>query len=149
MSGRLGLPVRAVWPAALSSSADDVELEGKESAELSKMLATIRRDVPLSVSIEALAGKPDPLAFCTLCRELDLSTMPKKFGLDTAEPMAERAIETLPEPTFLTAEALDRLDTPVLFLDGGTLWIGSGTRILTGNADPDTLAALSYRTVPS
>ena len=117
-------------------------LEGKESAELSKMLATIRRDVPLSVSIEALAGKPDPLAFCTLCRELDLSTMPKKFGLDTAEPMAERAIETLPEPTSLTAEALDRLDTPVLFLDGGTLWIGSGTRILTGNADPDTLAAL-------
>ena len=117
-------------------------IEGRESAEISRMLAAIHRDVPLSVKIEDLAGKPDPAAFCALCRDLDLSTMPKKFGLEAAEPTAEREIEALPEPITVTADELGGLDTPVLYLDGATLWIWDGTRILTMDAASDTLAAL-------
>ena len=115
-------------------------VEGRESAQLSRMLATIRRDVPLSVTIDDLAAKPDHAAFCALCRELDLTTMPKKFGMEEQAATVERTVETLPEPVAIAVDEATALDTPVLHLSGGTLWLWDGARICT--TTPDALSAL-------
>ena len=116
-------------------------IEGKESAMLSRMLATIRRDIPIDIAIDALAPKSDPAAFCALCRELDLTTMPKKFGMEAA--VVARVVENLPTPTAISVEEAAAIDTPVLHLSGDTLWLWDGARILT--TAPDALDALTKK----
>lgn len=129
---------------AFSPSVGKKLLEGRESAEMSRMLATICRDVPLDVAIDDLrSAGPDAVAFCTLCRELDFSAMPKRFGLEEAPAIVEKTVEKLPEPVVLSAEEWKILpEKPVLYLNGDTLFAWDGSRICTGKADPDILSEL-------
>ncbi|HEX2967263.1 MAG TPA: DNA polymerase, partial [Syntrophorhabdaceae bacterium] len=55
-------------------------LEGKESGEMSRLLATIKTDVPVDVSIEALtAGREDPQGLRRIYRELEFTSLYKEI----------------------------------------------------------------------
>ncbi|MBQ0009554.1 MAG: DNA polymerase I, partial [Ruminococcus sp.] len=78
-------------------------IAGKESAYLSQTLATIKRDVPLSFSLDDLAYTGiDKQAVLDLCTELEFSNFIKKFGLEDMvgrKPVSDSALaeSTAPE----------------------------------------------------
>ncbi len=67
-------------------------VDGKESAYMSLMLGTIRKDAPIDTDLEAYAlGEPDKAAAAGFMAKLELFSLMKKIGLDGA------AIEQEPE----------------------------------------------------
>lgn len=76
--------------ASLSKSVKEKLTEGKESAYMSKFLATIKRDVDMGINISDIAYNgviKDELL--PLCRELEFTKFIKKFSLETEETNIE------------------------------------------------------------
>ncbi len=103
-------------------------LEGKESAYLSKELATIHRDVPLKETIADLVNPGiQREAFIELCNTLEFTGMAKKFGVLEGQ----KEIPRLELPPILDVEpkALPKKPLAVamgedgwIFCDGEKLW---------------------------
>ncbi len=103
-------------------------LEGKESAYLSKELATIRRDVPVKETIEDLVNPGiQREAFIELCNTLEFTGMAKKFGVLEGQKEVPRL--ELPPILDVEAKALPKKPLAVamgedgwIFCDGEKLW---------------------------
>ena len=100
--------------------------EGKESAYLSKDLATIRRDAPLGMTLTELAnGGVQADALVNLCRELEFTGMAKKFGVDEEKRETPKAqlpplqeTDGLPEGLY----AVVMTEEGMFLCDGENLW---------------------------
>ena len=96
--------------------------EGKESAYMSKELATICRTAPIPDKDELFAARPVKSAeFAALCRELEFVGMARHFGIDEAHEFAAASAEPQNEMTEEKADSLASLsfDKPAaLFIDG-------------------------------
>ena len=80
--------------ASLSKSVKEKLTAGKESAYMSKFLATIKRDVDMGIEISDIAYTgvvKDKLL--SLCRELEFTKFIKKFSLETEETNIEEEKE--------------------------------------------------------
>lgn len=95
--------------------------EGRESAYLSRNLALIRRDAPICPPEEIFAERSINRAeFTSLCEELELNTMAKRFGTETDET----EVESKPENnniSVISAENIKNLKmhTPAAFYYDG------------------------------
>lgn len=107
-------------------------LEGKESAYLSQKLATIRRDVPVTQTMDDLVNPGIQRdAFLELCSTLEFTGMAKKFGV--LEGQKELPRPELPPVEEVTVKSLPRKPLAVamaeegwIFCDGEKLWKVTG-----------------------
>ena len=119
--------------------------EGRESAYLSRDLAAIRRDAPIPDAASLFETRPvDAAAFRALCRELEFTEMPKRFGLTESDPVVTAAPAA--ELIVTDAESFDGIapDGPaVLVYDGedAAVSIREGEVIRIPHADRDALVA--------
>ena len=85
--------------------------EGRESAMLSRQLATIRTDVPLPLSLDKLPSpQPDQQLLLQLCDDLQLRVLAREFeaGLDSPPPLQAAVAVAVNWETVLSVEALNR-----------------------------------------
>nr|MCR5681676.1 DNA polymerase I [Clostridiales bacterium] len=119
--------------------------EGRESAYLSRDLAAIRRDAPIPNAASLFETRPvDAAAFRALCRELEFTEMPKRFGLTESDPVVTAAPAA--ELIVTDAESFDGIapDGPaVLVCDGedAAVSLREGEVIRIPHADREALAA--------
>ncbi len=106
--------------------------EGKDSAYLSKDLATIRKTAPLEVSLEQLANTGvQAEALTKLCSTLEFTGMAKKFGVENVQKTEN--IVRLPDAVEADAAALPEKLLAVYagedgfwLCDGENLWKAAG-----------------------
>lgn len=67
--------------------------DGKENARLSKQLATIRRDVPLDLSVESMSFTPDYPSVVQFLKSLDMNKLSERFQLPKEE---EQTVQEAP-----------------------------------------------------
>ena len=106
--------------------------EGKDSAYLSKELATICRTAPLDLTIEQLANKGiQAEALIKLCDTLEFTGMAKKFGVDAAQCREDAPAANLPETERMDPDTFVWPDSPLAIVmeengfvlcDGEHLW---------------------------
>ncbi|MBO7403553.1 MAG: DNA polymerase I [Clostridia bacterium] len=119
--------------------------EGRESAYLSRDLATISRSAPIPDADSLFETRPvDAAAFRDLCRELEFTEMPKRFGLTESDP----AITASPAAELIVTEAESFAgispDGPaVLVCDGNDAAVSlrEGEVFHIAHADREALAA--------
>ena len=119
--------------------------EGRASAYLSRDLATIRRNAPIPEPETLFESRPvDAAAFLDLCRELEFTEMPKRFGITDAdastEPVPAAEIAVTEAQSFEDIEC----DGPaVIVYDGedAAVSTGEGHVVRIPHADRDALAA--------
>ena len=124
---------------------------GRDSAFLSKWLATIVKNAPVPQDKrEYLPGEPDEHGAALLLTELEMFRMMDRLGLAAVSlpsepelaPIPNEEIKTLP----LDAEALKNLDCAEssFIFDGKSLSVISANRIYCADAGSDPEAVLDY-----
>ncbi len=133
-------------PTAKHTPALRARLEGgRESAYLSKQLATIVRDAPLGITLDDVRNRGIQADDARkLFLRLEFSAFLKRFGLDGKGTTAPTAPADAPAEIALGVEALierlDNIDPLAIDLDGDTLLFSDGTRVW--RCDPDITALL-------
>ena len=94
---------------SLTASVKNKLASGKESAFMSKMLATIERYAPIDFTIKACEYNGfDKRALCSLFEKLEFSALIKKYQLDSGyekeEPVAENTVTAEPSAAIPTVE---------------------------------------------
>ncbi|MBQ8409168.1 MAG: DNA polymerase I [Clostridia bacterium] len=113
---------------------------GRESAYLSKTLATISRDVPLGLTLNDISNKGiDRVAARELFLRYELLGALKRFGLDREEAEGEQATAERPRTETLPAKALSSLDgdTYAVSLSEGGIYISDGKRVFAAEIGPE------------
>ena len=131
--------------------------DGKDSAYMSQMLATICREAPIPSPDELFSAREtDVSAFSALCSELDFVGMPRRFGIDaTAARENDTAGDRNGTEESLTVEKVTSLggkhySSPVCFYtDGETAVVTTdGKTVVSAPYDRDDVVAfLSENTV--
>jgi len=122
---------------------------GKESAYLSKALATIKRDVPLGMTLEDIATKGvDRVAAKELFLRYELMGALKRFKLDKEEESDEKNAQfSKPEARTADCKTLMELESEffAVSLDGDKLAVSDGSAIYLTDISADVEAFLSAK----
>lgn len=105
---------------SLTASVKNKLASGKESAFMSKMLATIERNAPINLALESCEYSGfNKRALCSLFEKLEFSALIKKYQLDRGYEKEERAVEMTasdesskesPETNFKSLSLRDAVD---------------------------------------
>ncbi|MBQ8642955.1 MAG: DNA polymerase I [Clostridia bacterium] len=119
--------------------------EGRDSAYLSRDLATICKTAPLEVTLEALANEGvQAEALAKLCDTLEFSGMAKKFGVEVQKTEPPAAV--LPEMQKIDMREFTVPEVPVaIALSENGFALCDGTHLwLAENADPAPILEHSF-----
>lgn len=110
---------------------------GKELAYMSYELATIRRDAPVTVTLDELAySGPDRDALGELCSELEFHKLAERYGLHTSA--VGKRIDPAPDAVPLTADAASAVvsnGAPAVYVVGETVYTASGGDVFSSPID--------------
>ena len=124
--------------------------EGRASAYLSRDLAAIRRDAPIPDPDSLFEERAvDGAAFRALCRELEFTEMPKRFGLTESETPNAAPAQALSVAEAGDFDGIEPDGPAVVVYDGEDAAVSpeEGRVILIPHADREALAAF-LRTHP-
>lgn len=120
--------------------------DGKDSAFMSRSLATILKEAPICCASDELFCHRDidTLAFAALCDELEFSGMAKKFGVSESisvievEPIEHKAVE-LEECSAVSAIAVSSPVAIAVTAEGFAAYTGEGSVKVCRNVDANEL----------